>query len=180
MKIEIEGLTEGGVDFEQVYTPAELPLEDEFARLASRVRVTGRASRKRGEVEVRGSLDTSVELPCDRCVAPSVFPVNVDFKAELGFADANAGSAEATELQDADMDFSTIEGDAVDLDEIAREQILLALPARHLCGEDCKGLCPTCGANRNERDCGCTHKEIDLRWSALSALKNDKDENRQS
>jgi uncharacterized protein len=172
MKIEIEGLTEGGQDFERVYSPEELPLEDEFARLASRVRVGGRASRKRGEVEVRGSLDTSVELPCDRCVAPVIFPVNVDFKAELGFADANAGVAEATELQDADMDFSTVEGDAVDLDEIVREQILLALPARHLCGDDCKGLCATCGANLNERDCGCGHKEIDPRWSALAALKN--------
>jgi uncharacterized protein len=172
MKIEIEGLTEGGKEFERVYSPEELPLEDEFARLASRVRVSGRASRKRGEVEVRGSLDTSVELPCDRCAAPAVFPVNVDFKAELGFADANAGLPEATELQDADMDFSTVEGDAVDLDEIVREQILLALPARHLCGEDCKGLCVTCGANLNERDCGCGHKEIDPRWSALAALKN--------
>jgi uncharacterized protein len=171
MKIEIEGLTEGGEDFERVYSPEELPLEDEFARLASRVRVNGHASRKRGEVEVRGSLDTTVELPCDRCAAPVVFPVNVDFKAELGFADANANNAEATELQDADMDFSTVEGDAVDLDEIAREQILLALPLRHLCGEDCKGLCPTCGANLNERDCDCGHKEIDPRWSALAAIK---------
>ena len=172
MKIEIERLTEGGEDFEQVYSPEELPLEDEFARLASRVRVAGRASRKRGEVEVRGSLDTSVELPCDRCVAPVVLPVNVDFKAELGFADANADAAEATELQDADMDFSTVEGDAVDLDEIVREQILLALPARQLCGEDCKGLCASCGGNLNERQCGCNQTEIDPRWSALSALKS--------
>jgi uncharacterized protein len=172
MKIEIERLTEGGEDFDEVYSPEELSLEDEFARLASRVRVTGRASRKRGEVEVRGSLDTSVELPCDRCVAPVLIPVNVDFKAELGFADANAGGAEATELQDADMDFSTIEGDAVDLDEIVREQILLALPARQLCGEDCKGLCANCGAKRNEGDCGCEQKLIDPRWSALAALKN--------
>ncbi|MCA1640671.1 MAG: DUF177 domain-containing protein [Acidobacteria bacterium] len=171
MKIEIESLTEGGKDFERVYAPEELPLEDEFARLASRVRVRGRARRKRGEVEVRGSLDTSVELPCDRCAAPVVLPVNVDFKAELGFADANAASEEATELQDEDMDFSVVEGDAVDLDEIAREQILLALPTRMLCGEGCKGLCPTCGANLNERDCGCAQKEIDPRWSALAALK---------
>lgn len=172
MKIEIERLTEGGEDFERTYTPEELSLEDEFARLATRVRVSGHASRKRGEVEVKGSLDTTVELPCDRCVVPVVFPVNVDFKAELGFADANAGGAEATELQDADMDFSTVEGDAVDLDEIVREQILLALPARNLCDQDCKGLCPTCGANLNERECDCGHKEIDPRWSALAALKS--------
>ena len=173
MKIEIEALTEGGKDFERVYQPEELPLEDEFARLVSRVRVSVRASRRRGEVEVRGSLDTSVELPCDRCVAPVVFPVNVDFKAELGFADANAVGAEATELQDADMDFSTVEGDAVDLDEIVREQILLALPTRQLCGEDCKGLCVNCGSNLNERDCGCGSQATDPRWSALAALKDD-------
>ena len=172
MKIEIESLTEGGREVERVYAPEELPLEDEFARLASRVRVSARASRKRGEVVVSGSLDTSVEVPCDRCVAPVVLPVNVDFKAELGFADANAASTEATELQDEDMDFSVVEGDAVDLDEIVREQILLALPARQLCGEECKGLCQNCGANLNEGACGCARKEIDPRWSALAALKN--------
>ena len=69
------------------------------------------------------------------------------------------------------MDFSTYDGDRIDLDEIVREQILLALPTRQLCAEDCKGLCPSCGANLNEKACGCEQQQTDPRWSALEALK---------
>ncbi|MCA1816855.1 MAG: DUF177 domain-containing protein [Acidobacteria bacterium] len=169
MLIEIERLNERGTDFEHTYTPADFSLEDEHARVASAVRVTARATRTRGEVRVAGTIDTAVETACDRCLAPLAVPVNVSFKADLGLA-GDAGGA--NELQDADMDFSTYEGDAIDLDEIVREQILLALPARQLCAEDCKGLCPTCGANLNEKSCDCEQRKTDVRWSALEELKN--------
>jgi uncharacterized protein len=168
MLIEIERLNERGVDFEQTYAPDDLSLEDEYARLATNARVVGRASRQRDAISVEGTIDTAVETVCDRCLAPVTLPVNVAFKAELGLADA---AGEAAELQDADMDFSTYEGDAIRLDEIAREQILLALPTRQLCAADCKGLCPTCGANRNAETCGCEQRETDPRWSALAEMK---------
>lgn len=168
MLIEIERLNEKGTDFEHTYTPEEFSLEDEHAKVATDVRVTARATRKRGEVRVAGTVDTAVETPCDRCLAPLTVPVNVSFKADLGLA---GEGGDATELQDADMDFSTYEGDAINLDEIVREQILLALPTRRLCAEDCKGLCPTCGANLNETSCDCEKRETDPRWSALEELK---------
>jgi uncharacterized protein len=171
MQIEVEKLDERGRDLEHVYPSAEFSLEDEDALLASDVRVSAHASRRRGDVTLNGSIDTSVELRCDRCLAPVAQPVKIDFKADLAMRDAGASSSEATGLQDADMDFSLYEGEAIDLDEIVREQILLALPARNLCSDDCKGLCPTCGANRNERACDCDTKEIDPRWSALAELK---------
>jgi uncharacterized protein len=171
MLIEIERLAETGEDFEQVYTPDDLSLEDEHARLASNVRVWGHASRKRDEVRIEGSIDTTVQLLCDRCASPTTLPVNVAFKADLGLASPGDGETEGTELHDTDMDFSTHNGVAVNLDEIVREQILLALPARLLCGEECKGLCPTCGANLNEQSCDCGSKTIDPRWAALAELK---------
>jgi DUF177 domain-containing protein len=172
MRIEVERLDERGLDVEHVYPSGDFSLEDEDARLAGDVRLSAHASRRRGEVTLRGSIDSSVELRCDRCLAPVAQPVKIDFKAELAARDAVAG--EATGLQDADMDFSLLEGEAIDLDEIVREQILLALPARHLCSDDCKGLCPTCGANGNESECGCDTKEADPRWSALAELKDRK------
>jgi uncharacterized protein len=172
MQIEVEKLTERGEDFEQVYSPEEFSLEDEDAQVAKGVRVSGHARRVRDEVLLRGSIDTAVELRCDRCLAPIAQPVKIDFKAELGTDDAAA--PEATALHDADMDFSTYEGEAINLDEIVREQILLALPARQLCSDDCKGLCATCGANLNERACDCERHDTDPRWSALAELKNSK------
>ncbi|MDT7542913.1 MAG: hypothetical protein QOE33_2817 [Acidobacteriota bacterium] len=169
MQIEVEKLNEQGEDFEKVYSPEEFSLEDDDAQLASAVRVNAHASRVRGEVLLHGDIDTAVELHCDRCLARVAQPVKIDFKAELGTDEGSV--VEATALHDADMDFSTYDGEAINLDEIVREQILLALPARQLCADDCRGLCPTCGANLNEQACNCKRHETDPRWSALAELK---------
>jgi uncharacterized protein len=58
----------------------------------------------------------------------------------------------------------------IDLSELARETFFLNVPMAHLCREDCKGLCPKCGADRNETDCGCILKEKDPRWKALEGF----------
>ena len=172
MRIEVEKLTERGEHIERVYAPEELPLEDEFARVTADVRVDCRASRKREEVRVEGSIDTAVELRCDRCVGPVPFPVKLDFKASFVAPPAQAVEGEAAELQPEDLDRAFYDGEHVDLDDLVREQILLALPTRQLCRDDCKGLCPTCGVDLNAQSCDCAQHETDPRWSALADLKN--------
>jgi uncharacterized protein len=62
------------------------------------------------------------------------------------------------------------DGEAIDVDEIVKEQILLAVPTRMLCREDCKGICPECGADKNTGECNCVTDEIDPRWAALKDL----------
>ena len=66
-----------------------------------------------------------------------------------------------------------LRGDQVDLGALARDAVLLELPLAPLCIEDCLGLCPECGANRNESDCGHVMSTIDTRWAALDALRTD-------
>jgi uncharacterized protein len=170
MRIEVESLTERGKPFDLTYAQGELSLEDEHARLAADARVWGRADRRRDEVRVRGEIQTAVELLCDRCLAPAPVPVNVEFAALFGRPDEEA--AEAKELRDEDLDFSAYEGDAIDLDAVVREQILLALPLRQLCRDECKGLCPACGADLNTQPCECPPGDTDPRWAALKELKN--------
>jgi uncharacterized protein len=70
-----------------------------------------------------------------------------------------------------DAEEDTYSGKVVDLDPIVREQILLALPGYPVCDEGCKGLCPVCGANLNERDCGCDRRVPDPRWAGLKNVK---------
>lgn len=175
MRIEVDQLKEASTSFAKVYAPAELQLEDDFMRLASEAKVEGRASKKREEVRLLGKLDASVEVPCDRCTAPVNVPVNADFDVTYLPAEALTVEAEATELQEDDLNFAAYEGGSIDIDELAREQILLALPTRQLCREDCKGLCPTCGADLNTHTCRCEQQEIDPRWAALAALKKNSD-----
>jgi len=171
MRIEVEKLNEAGAPFAARYAPEELELEDELTRLVSEAKLEGRASKWREQVRLRGIIDASVEVRCDRCVAPVVIPVNADFDVTYVPEEVLKTDAEATELQEDDLTFATYEGDELDLEELAREQLLLALPARHLCREDCKGLCPTCGEDLNTQTCGCERQATDPRWAALAALK---------
>ena len=173
MRIEVENLTEKGEPFSQVYEPGQVELGEEGARVAGDTAVTGRASRKGEEVRVRGQIKTEVELSCDRCLAPRTTPMEVEF--DTSFIPQVAASAETdnVELLPEHLVLATYEGDAVDLDELVREQIVLALPSRHLCREDCKGLCPKCGADLNAEHCSCDTTEVDPRWAALADWKKD-------
>jgi DUF177 domain-containing protein len=75
-----------------------------------------------------------------------------------------------SDLKVEDLEFSYYDGEEVDLTPLIREQTLLALPTRPLCREDCRGLCPRCGANLNQGDCGCPTEAGDPRLSVLRSL----------
>jgi uncharacterized protein len=171
MRIEVENLKEKPEVFSHSYAPGEVEFEDEGARLVSAAEVAGDASRKGEEVRVRGSIKTEVELLCDRCLAPRREPLEVEFDTRFIPQEKAAGESDNVELLTDDLGLAAYEGDAVDLDELVREQIVLALPLRNLCGEDCKGLCQKCRANLNAGQCSCEQKEIDPRWSALADWK---------
>ena len=171
MRIEVEELTAVAEPFEHTYRAEEVELDEEGARLVSDAAVRGGASRKGLEVRLRGEIRTEVELLCARCAAPERAPLSVEFDTSFIPQEVEAAKAENVELLKEDLVVAAYEGDAVDLDELVREQILLALPLRHLCREDCKGLCQKCGADLNAGDCRCEKGEVDPRWAALADLK---------
>jgi len=170
MRFEIERLTERPELFAHTYAPEELALEAEGARLVAPAEVEGKASRKGQEVRLRGRIRATVEARCDRCLKPAVFPVETDFDERYVPA-GDEVKTEETELHPDELSFSVYHGEALDADELVHEQILLALPARLLCREDCAGLCPGCGADLNSETCNCRRDEVDPRWAALAAMK---------
>jgi len=105
---------------------------------------------------------------CARCLEAYEFPLEADFSIMLAPRPA-AGQDSSSAEEDVDLGF--YDGDEVDLSPIVREQIILALPTRPLCREECRGLCPQCGANRNEGDCGCTEVAGDPRLAVLRTIK---------
>ena len=171
MRIEVENLNDKAEAFSHSYAPEEVELEDEGARLVAPAEVNGDASRKGEEVRVRGKILTEVELLCDRCAAPQRAPLEVEFDTRFIPQSKAAGATDNVELLTEDLGLAAYEGDAVDLDELVREQILLALPSRNLCREDCKGLCQKCGADLNAGQCSCEQGETDPRWAALADFK---------
>jgi uncharacterized protein len=170
MRIELENLEGGKGDFAHVYNPDELNPVDEGVKLTAPATVNGRIRLAGNEVFVNGHVDTRTQVECDRCLKMIELPVNADFELEY-ITGTEYESSEVAELTEAEMSVSVFDGHALDVDEIVKEQILLAVPTRMLCREDCKGICPECGVDRNTGECNCETKEIDPRWAALKNLK---------
>ena len=170
MRIELENLEGSKGDFAHVYRPEELTPVDDRIKLIAPIAVNGKVKLAGKEVFVNGHVETRAQVECDRCLKPVEMPVNADFELEYitGTEYESSGVAELTE---AEMSVSVFDGDGIDVDEIVKEQILLAVPTRMLCREDCKGICPQCGTDRNTGACTCVTEEIDPRWAALKNLK---------
>jgi uncharacterized protein len=79
---------------------------------------------------------------------------------------------EETELLAEEIDLIPFDGDEIDLVEGLQEQLVLALPLKPVCGQDCKGICPKCGADLNRMPCGCEKDRIDPRMAVLGKLKS--------
>jgi len=174
MRIELDKLEQAGNRFAHVYEPEEIVLDEEYVRLTSPPEVMGRVERSGQQVRLRGKINTTAEVDCDRCLKSVSVPVETEFDVTY-VPEEDYTSSEAAELQEEDLSLSVFDGETIDIDELVREQVLLALPNRALCGEECKGLCPVCGADRNVNPCDCQSKEIDPRWAGLlKAVTSDK------
>lgn len=107
---------------------------------------------------------------CSRCATPIECPVIIEFKEEyLPFVDPRTGTR--VRMYEGEECFRIDDDHVLDLTEGLRQYILTAEPLKPLCKPDCAGLCPVCGADRNENACGCA-AQTDHRWAALAALKN--------
>lgn len=173
MRIELASLAGTAGRFAHNYEPGELFLNDERMVLARSPTVSGRIVRTGRQVVVEGEVAALLEVECDRCLAPIALPVEATFKLDYVTREQYQ-ALPAAELEEKDLALSVFDGEAIDIDEIAREQLLLTVPFHTICTDDCKGLCPVCGADRNMSPCNCNTAEIDSRWAGLKQLVNGK------
>ena len=118
----------------------------------------------------RGEVRTSVRLECSRCLSVYDQPIisNLDFVVDFEEKPPEFKSEEDNYfVADPSTNFFQI-------DDLVRETILLALPLKPLCSDDCKGLCPVCGTDLNKSQCSCVKKETDPRWEKLKGLLGNK------
>jgi uncharacterized protein len=113
--------------------------------------------------KVTGELTIEVEQPCSRCLTP------VKQKLEIPFHETFARTAdESMPDDDEDEHIHYVTDEKIELLPYVIENVVLALPFVPLCGEDCQGLCPVCGKNRNEEACGCKQDKTDPRLAGLA------------
>jgi uncharacterized protein len=140
------------------------PVQD--FRLPSTLTVAVNFYRAGQDLFFQGRITGQLKGQCSRCVEDYTFPLAVDFN--FVFVPRHEVGA-AGEEEDADLTY--YEGEEIDLSPMLQEQVLLALPTRPLCRENCAGLCPQCGANRNLTTCKCQPERGDPRLAVLRTLK---------
>jgi len=171
MQLDLTRFHQGLNHFSRVFQPGEVGQDGEAYRVIEPVQVDVQIQKDKERFRLAGTVRTRLELSCSRCLEPFTLPIDSAFDLQYLPMEADEGHADDREVGDEDLDASVYRDDQIDLNELLREQIYLALPMKPLCRDDCAGLCPQCGTNRNTGTCACAPQWEDPRLAPLKRLK---------
>ena len=166
MRINVSGLLKSSLGSKRDYR-----IDDSVKIGDNDCQVRGRVSlvRTNRGILVKAKLNTEVEVACCRCLKPFTSPLEFNFEDEF-FPVIDINSGAVLSLPEEPGCFNIDARHILDLSEAVRQYVLLVIPMKPLCREDCAGLCAICGRNLNDEKCDCLVQEIDPRWSKLSKL----------
>jgi uncharacterized protein len=180
MRLPIEQIDEEGRELTLEVGAGEFPVLEDLrgrgeARFESPIRFEIRAVRVENLFQVEGNVSAQVRLCCSRCLAD--FPMKLTEAFSLTYCPRSRmpeeqRPGEEAELSPDEIDLIPFDGDQIDLLDGLQEQLVMALPVKPLCSQDCKGICPECGADLNRKPCACAKDRIDPRMAVLAKLKS--------
>ena len=180
MRLELSHIRQPETDYKKVFQPAEVQGEDEEYRITAPVDLQMVIHKDHDRFRLVGTVTTELELACSRCLEPYRMPIDREF--DLRYLPSGAGEPandtdddredEGDGVEDDDVAITFYRDEFIDLTELLREQFYLALPMKPLCREDCQGICPQCGTNRNTAPCDCQPQWEDPRLAGLKTLLN--------
>jgi len=164
----------GDEHLDRTYEPAAFTnngasADDEGYAIVSPVHLVLDVHKQADVFRLTGQINGTLRLECGRCLEPFDVVVDAPFELRYVSAEHHPGDSER-EVEDDDLSTAFFDDNAIDLEDLMREQFLLALPMKPLCSDACKGLCPECGANLNTNPCNCTPSWGDPRLKGLSDL----------
>ncbi len=164
-RINISNLSEGTHEYSLEAATSKIGLDNRFG---PEIRVAVKLEKSSRQIYLRSDMRTAATFICDRCLEN--FDRKIDAVYSIVYVSngrtmAGAGKEEEVHVIPADASY-------IDLDEDIRQYVLLAVPPKLLCTEECRGLCPLCGINRNRETCSCTTADLDPRWDALKKLSH--------
>lgn len=168
--VDLKGLSEK-VSLEGTFEPGEIDFGSENFRQIGPLRWNVTTERAGEEIRIAGSLETSAELSCSRCLEPARVEVSWPFDLFFCENDEDMFDEDEVELTEGDTRTAFFSGTELAVGDVLREQVLLALPMKALCDVDCKGLCPVCGTNRNLNTCNCTDENFSPHMEKLIEIK---------
>jgi uncharacterized protein len=172
--IDLSTIDDQPIDFDEELTVSPDRLDDPVVTAPVTVRLEGVLRPVGDGYRIDGQLAAGGKLACSRCLEPAAWQVRDAFSVE--YRRTMPRDVEI-ELNDDELDVAFLDGDVLDLEEVAAEQLLLALPMRFVCDEQCAGLCPRCGANRNHDGACVCEPETDPRWDALRQIEGNETTN---
>lgn len=170
MRIDVSRLRRMKEGQETVELHPDLPVIEHLGSRVSFPRpadMTVELQRTPKGIDAEVQVDAEGRMTCDRCLEPFAWPVHLEY-SELYQTPEEADRTR--DEDDGETHVSVYQGDVIDLSEGLAQNLVLAMPMKHTCREDCRGLCPRCGKNLNEGACGCNEDEIDARLAGLRAL----------
>jgi uncharacterized protein len=160
------------VRFDETFAPGQIDFTQEALKQETPLQASGSAEllpHTEGEVRIKGKYAVEMGAVCDRCLGAARFPIEAGF--DLFYRPVSfLGRDDEVEIDEGEAEIGFYENGGIELEDIIREQVLLALPMQRVCSESCKGICPACGKNLNENACECRPGGNDARWSALRGL----------
>jgi uncharacterized protein len=178
MFLDLKELELHPIDFKEEFQPGVIDLGGDF-RQRTPLEAEGRAElveEHHGkhliiqDIRLRGRIATRLEMVCARCLEPVTQDVKRQFELLYRPVGTDAGKDEMS-VTDAEAEIGYYEGEGVLLEDVLREQVLLAAPLKVICRDDCRGLCPHCGKNLNQEKCSCAVPLEDPRWDALKEIR---------
>ena len=161
------------IRFDETFEPGQIEFASENLEQVSPLHAVGEAELLKntgGEIRVQGRYTVDFTAACDRCLVNTRYPLEAGF--DLFYRPMTTiAREEEIEIDEGEAEIGFYEGGGLELEDILREQILLALPMQRVCSEGCKGICAVCGKNRNQSDCDCSPHGVDDRWAALRDLE---------
>ena len=162
LKIRISGLSAGSHEYSFTVPSSDLQLDANFD---SPVEVKVRLEKVARQIIVRSEIATSASFSCDRCLAGFRQPIAATYAVVYVEDESEAGRFPPEEVRIVRPDATVI-----DLSDDVREMVLLSVPLKLLCREECRGLCSSCGADLNAGDCGCSRESVGGPWQELEKL----------
>jgi DUF177 domain-containing protein len=172
--LDVARLREGSDPLERTIAPGDLAAEEDY-RVVAPVVLEATVAKDKANVRIVGHASTTLEMACSRCL--DGYEVPVDARFDLLYLPAvESPGEEEVEVRDEDINTAFYRDGSIDLAELLHEQLYLMLPMKPLCRENCQGLCPLCGVNRNVTTCSCEARWEDPRFAGLKALLKESDD----
>ena len=175
MRFNVAGLLKSSPGSKQIVQVGEtLEVRGDEAKIIGPIAGELVLIRELSGVLVSGSLQAMMRVPCGRCLEPVEVEVDLEIEEHYRPTVAMSGGPMVDSIPEEDEDPATLldAQHTLDLSEVLRQAVLVAIPLNERCRDDCAGLCPICGVNRNSVECDC-EPEPDPRWSELRALLED-------